>query len=219
MRRLCVLIILASALSACGRGHSSPAPSVPETNTSLPSATGKAATTASWDRAAGKGKYGELLIIPSEDEVTQPLGAPSCMGGEKDYSFMSDYYVVFKNGEGEEQEVGYWQDATIVSSNTEPREIQKLDWDGADLFYFQPVKNTCRADAIYFYLLGEKGAYQVSFRVGDNDYDQFSQVPQVEPYIDKGKLVLESTEGDKTYRYKFSLNGKTFILEQKEETA
>ncbi|MGO4543046.1 hypothetical protein [Paenibacillus sp. 2TAB19] len=213
MKQFVLLFMVATVLSACGQVQS---------NTEEQPVIAESAEFAGAPRAVGQGEYGELHVLPLTEDggVTESLGAPSCLGEETDYISSGDYDVVFKRTDGTETSVGSLSDTQIVSEggSDQPRKLGSLASEGVELYYFQPIQNKCRADAVYVYVVSEDDAYQASFEVEGQLLDQFSLAPESEPYIEAGQLVLESTEDEQQeYTYMFMLENKKLRLVKKEE--
>jgi hypothetical protein len=127
---------------------------------------------------------------------------------------------VFKRTDGTETSVGRISDTQIVSEGgcDQTRKLGRLASEGVELYYFQPIQNKCRAEAVYVYVVSEDDAYQASLEVEGQLLDQFSLAPESVPYIEAGQLVLESTEDEQQgYSYMFKLEDKKLRLAKKEE--
>lgn len=148
-------------------------------------------------RAIGKSNKGQVLIVPEEDEKIEQLGAPSCLGEETDYSINGKYKILFKDSEGNITQISEYE-GQIIAKDTEAIELEKLTFNGVELFHFKPIPNLCRPDIAYLFGVTEdKEAFQFSFEYDDNTFRWVCSSPNTIPEIIDNMLVISSWEWDK----------------------
>ena len=98
-------------------------------------------------RAVGKAVSGEILIIPTEADSIEQLGAPSCLGTETDYSFKGNYKIVFKDLKGHTADISYYN-GQIIAKDKSPISLGKLRFKDIEIFYFKPIQNLSRPESV-----------------------------------------------------------------------
>lgn len=158
-------------------------------------------------RAIGKSDNGEILVIPTEVEAVEQLGAPSSLGEETDYSFKGAYKVVFKDLKGSVTDIaGY--NGQIIGKDQSPIKIEKLYFKEIEIFYFKPIPNLVRPDALYLFGVDKSGkAFQLSFEYHGRAIETTAASPGSVPEVRDNRLVISSWEPDKgSYKQFFELD-------------
>lgn len=118
-------------------------------------------------RAEGKSEYGILSIVPVGAEIIEQLDAPSVYGKAGDYSIKGDYKVVFKDRRGGETVIAKMDALHIIQPQNAVMNIQKLNMDDADIFYFTPQYRGSNGIPVKFFGITKDGdAFE--FKVENN---------------------------------------------------
>jgi hypothetical protein len=216
---LVFILLICTLLSGCSSATITPKPSLgstaSESNTPQTSSNLK-------PRAVGKMTFGEMSIIPTTEEEIQPLGAASCLGQEKDYSFTDDYKTVFKDTQGKEYILSQGEIKNIISPTEDIISMKKLEFKEFESVYFTPHYTDCHAITFYLYGVTAKEAFQFSFQTDQNTTNQFSMAPGSNLQIKNDQLVIEGgrAAGDDygtRYFFRPDLSKKTMILVKTEK--
>lgn len=147
-------------------------------------------------RGVGKANNGQILIVPEEDEKIEQLGAPSCLGVETDYSFKGKYKILFKDPEDNVIQISEYE-GQIIAKDMEAIELEKLSFNGVELFHFKPILNRCRPEIAYLFGVTEDmEAFQLAFEYDDKTFNWVCSSPDTIPEIIDNMLVISSWEPD-----------------------
>lgn len=192
---------------------STTAEAVQDAEKAMPQMASKSPEGSKSPRAIGKSDNGEILIIPTEVEAIEQLGAPSSLGEETDYSFKSAYKVVFKDLEGNVTDIaGY--NGQIIGKDKSPIKIGKLYFKEIEIFYFKPISNLVRPDALYLFGVGkDEKAFQLSFEYPGKMIETTASSPGSVPEVRDNRLVISSWEPEKgSYKQFFELDVQKKLL-------
>lgn len=154
-------------------------------------------------RAMGKSNYGELLIASKYQEKIGKLSEDSSFGKANDYTFESDYEVIYKNNNGNIKVVTTLKDLKIIQPKEQIMAVNKLKFDGFDVFYFSPQYTGARSSDTYFFAISkEHKSFQFKFEFNKADKNEYANIltngttllPQtmrefVLPEVKDGKLI------------------------------
>lgn len=128
-------------------------------------------------RAKGESIYGELLILPQEIESIDQLGADSSYGKSTDFSFQSNYNVIYKNKNNEIKLIAKLEDLKIIQPLNSIIKLNKLESKDFDLFYFTPQYTGARSiDAYFFCITKEQTAFEFQFEFNKADNNEFKNI-------------------------------------------
>jgi hypothetical protein len=158
-------------------------------------------------RAIGKSNSGEVLVISTENESIKQLGAPSSLGVETDYSFKGNYKIVFKDLKGNVTDVASYN-GQIIGKDKSPIRLDKLDFNDIEIFYFKPIPNISRPEAVYLFGVDKNGkAFQLSFEYPDKITGNTTSSPNSLPQIKDNWLVISTWEPEEgNYKQFFELD-------------
>jgi hypothetical protein len=158
-------------------------------------------------RAVGKSINGEILVIPTETESIEQLGAPSSLGAETDYSFKSTYKIAFKDLNGNIMDIASYS-GQIIGKDKSPIRLWKIDFKDIEIFYFKPIPNTSRPEALYLFGVDKnRKAFQLSFEYPDKIMGNTTSSPDSILGIEDNWLVIPTWEPEEgNYKQFFELD-------------
>ncbi|EFM08884.1 hypothetical protein PaecuDRAFT_4349 [Paenibacillus curdlanolyticus YK9] len=162
-------------------------------------------------RAVGTTDRGKLLVIPTNDETIEQLGAPSCFGEAEDYAIEADYSVVFKDHQGEETVLALTEVHRFIAPGKEPIALQTLSFQGLQAVVIAPQYTDCHGVAFYLIGIDDSGAYPFTFVTEEGTSNSFSYAPNTEVRVVENELVVEKgqaagSEAKGTLRFKPDLD-------------
>jgi len=174
-------------------------------------------------RAMGETAFGEIVVISENQETSEVLGAPSCLGLAEDYRYKSSYQVIFKNKADKEQIISENEIKEIIAPNAEIIPLNKLSFKIIESLGFIPQYTDCHGVPFYLYGVTEQGAFPFEFQTEQGTTAAFSIAPNSKPEVIDDLLVLDGGRaaadvGYATrYFFKPDVIKKTMVLQKTEK--